>query len=54
MYGKAVRLMVFFEGAVTYQDVKTMALSELFRLQGIANKISNERDVELRRLKSGK
>lgn len=46
--------MAFFEGAVQYHDIKTMPLSELFKLQDEANAISREREAEVKRLKSGK
>jgi hypothetical protein len=35
--------MTFFEGAVSYHEIKTMPLSELFKLQEEANVISRER-----------
>lgn len=41
--------MSFFEGAVSYKDIKTMPLSELFALQEEANAISKERDNEMKR-----
>jgi len=41
--------MAFFEGAVSYQDIKTMPLSELFELQKEANAISRERDAEMKK-----
>lgn len=46
--------MTFFEGAVSYKDVKTMPLPELFKLQEEANTISKERDAELKRSRRGK
>ncbi len=45
--------MAFFEGAVSYQDIKTMPLSEMIDLQEIANDISRERDKELKRTSRG-
>lgn len=41
--------MAFFEGAVSYQDIKKMPLSELFELQAEANAISKEREAEMKR-----
>lgn len=41
--------MSFFEGAVSYKDIKTMPLSELFALQEQANAISKDRDNEMKR-----
>jgi len=46
--------MSFFEGAVSYQDIKLMPLSELFALQEEANDISKEREAEIKRSKRGK
>lgn len=46
--------MAFFEGAVSYKDIKTMPLQELFDLQEQANAISKERDAEMKRSARGK
>lgn len=46
--------MTFFEGAVSYNDIKTMPLSELFTLQNEANIISKERDIEMKKASRGK
>ncbi len=51
----AIRLIAFFEGAVSYRDIKTMPLSELLRLQDISIEISKEREAEInKRLNHGK
>ena len=42
--------MTFFEGALTYRDIKTMPLSELIKLQDIANEISKEREIEINKV----
>lgn len=44
--------MAFFEGAVTYQDIKNMPLSELCNLQEQANQISQERRTEMEKSRS--
>jgi len=46
--------MTFFEGAVSYRNIKTMPLSELFNLQEEANTISQEREAEMKRSRRGK
>lgn len=46
--------MAFFEGAVKYQDIKKMPLSELKKLQVEANAISKEREDEMKRSGRGK
>ena len=46
--------MTFFEGALLYSDIKTMSLTELLRLQEVANKISQERDNEIKKARHGK
>ena len=46
--------MSFFDGAVSYKDIKTMPLSELFALQEEANAISIERDNQMKRSNRGK
>lgn len=43
--------MAFFEGAVSYNDIKSMPLTELFRLKAEAEEISAEREKEIERAK---
>jgi len=54
IYGRAIRLMAFFEGALSYKDVKSMPLGELFRLEQEAGEISDERDAAIERTRNGK
>lgn len=46
--------MTFFEGALSYSDIKDMPLTELLRLQDVANRISQERDNEIKKARHGK
>ena len=46
--------MSFFDGAVSYRDIKTMPLSELISLQEEANEISKHRKAEMERSRRGK
>lgn len=46
--------MVFYEGAVSYVDIKHMPLYEYQKLQKVANQIQREREAEIERAKRGK
>jgi hypothetical protein len=48
------KLAAFFEGGMTYNELRDMPLDEFFKVIECANKIHQEREKEMRRSKHGK